>query len=158
MTYTYRGKHPYHEAECRTCEGVAMMKVYGKGFCSLRCSRLGAANPGWKGDEAGYMAAHGRVYRARGKASECIFGDHAGPHDWANLMGDYPDVADYAQMCRSCHARFDAAVKKCLPSKCGSGKHVIDGPETVYSKIRNGGEVRQCRQCAKDRAAEKRKS
>jgi hypothetical protein len=155
MSYIYKGKHPHHLANCKTCGEEALMKVYGKGYCSLRCSRLGAANPGWKGDEAGYLASHGRVYRSRGKASECIFGDHPGPHDWANLLGDYPNVADYAQMCRECHSRFDAAVRKTLPRKCKAG-HEWNSNADMYVKIRNGREVRQCKQCAKDRAAARR--
>ena len=160
MSYIYKDgdkKHPHLRSDCRGGGKSFLMRVGAKGFCSVRCAQSGESNSIWKGSGAGYMAAHGRVYRSRGRADHCLFGDHPGPYDWANLMGDYPDTADYAQMCRSCHAFFDGAVRKCLPSRC-KRDHLIDGRGTVYSGIRNGKEVRQCRQCALDRAAERRGS
>ena len=65
----------------------------------------------WKGDDVGYFAAHARVQRARGAASEyyCEHEDETckGPMDWANLSGNYGDVMDYIPLCRSHHVRFD---------------------------------------------------
>jgi hypothetical protein len=54
-----------------------------------------------------YSTLHYRVRSARGKASihTCACGDPA--EQWANLTGNYADVADYEAMCRRCHVAFD---------------------------------------------------
>lgn len=142
-------KHPYEYKACLTCSEASWIQKR-RTFCSRRCSRLGANNPGWLGDDSGYMAAHGRVYRARGTATSCAFGEHTGPYEWANILGDYPDVADYASMCVSCHRKFDGAKAKCFDFVCSKG-HSFE-KNGFYSKITDKGEVRQCKQCAKDRA------
>lgn len=166
LTYVKRGQYWYkvrddkHPRERRIC--YCGKRFFGRrdkpGFyCSKHCAQMGEHNTVWKGDETGYIAAHGRVYRARGKATTCVFDEsHPGPYDWANLMGDYPDVADYTQMCRACHAAFDGAQSKCLEKTCKRG-HVLND-KTMYKRTRGGKEARQCKQCAKDRAAERRQS
>lgn len=66
-------------------------------------------NPGWKGDDAGKAAFHRRLYARFGKpncCSQCGSVD-ASHYDYANLTGRYEDMADYAPMCRSCHATYD---------------------------------------------------
>lgn len=146
--------HPYEFKVCPTC-GVSDWIQKRRTFCSRRCSRLGSNNPGWKGDDASYMASHGRVYRSRGTADFCVFGDHEGPYEWANLMGDYPDIADYASMCTHCHRRYDGSIAKCFDTICPRG-HSFE-KNGYYSKIKETGEVRQCKQCAKDRAKAQRK-
>jgi hypothetical protein len=73
---------------------------------------------------AGYIAAHGRVYKDLGKASgyDCLCGDAA--TQWAydhqdpnELIGDNGrvkglryslDPAHYLPMCKPCHIKFDA--------------------------------------------------
>ncbi len=120
MPYVYKDgdtKHPYEWKPCQGCGNNALMLVHGKGFCSPSCSKRGKNHPAWKSDAAQltYMPQHTRVYRERGKASVCIFGCQGRKrYEWANLTGNYADTADYAQMCTSCHRRFDYAVKGML--------------------------------------------
>ena len=71
----------------------------------------GPLNPCWKGDKAGYQAMHLRVRTARGNPTSCSICQRSGCIiDWANLSGNYADVADYAAMCRSCHTTYDGRV------------------------------------------------
>lgn len=104
-------KHPYLYGACRGCGQTSLMKVHGAGYCSLTCSQAGSRNSVWAGEDAGYLALHGRIYRILGKASErrCMCGERA--RDWANLTGDYADTYDYTAMCRRCHRRYDNARK-----------------------------------------------
>lgn len=153
--YPKGGKHPHEWINCTSCGERALVRAHGKGFCSVRCAQSGENNSTWRGDDAGYTAVHGRVYRAKSKATSCLFGDHPGPFDWANLLGDYPDTADYAQMCRSCHAGYDNAVRKMQPARCKRG-HSLNGNADYYIRVVGGREVRQCKQCAKDRAKRER--
>jgi hypothetical protein len=82
-------------------------------------------------DRPGYIAAHVRVYRARGRAREhtCPCGAQAA--QWAydhsdlepltemrrNMKGDFvslaysPDPSRYVAMCRSCHVKLDKSNK-----------------------------------------------
>ena len=54
---------------------------------------------------------HLRVKYHRGKAATCVWGcESVTGFQWANLTGDYNDINDYANMCRSCHKRFYLAV------------------------------------------------
>lgn len=73
-------------------------------------NQLGDRNDSWKGDSASYTAFHLRVYKARGKPSECsVCGASApGGYEWANLSGHYEDINDYARMCVTCHKSYDA--------------------------------------------------
>lgn len=80
----------------------------------IKRDQTGAKNHVWTGDNATYLAAHQRVYRARGKASHC---EHCGASDdrmyhWANVSGNYLDVSDFIQLCVSCHRKFDAGKRK----------------------------------------------
>ena len=68
----------------------------------------------WKGDDAGYTAAHERVYRLRGNAASCVWGCEAVRYEWASLMDDITDPWDYAQMCVSCHHKFDNAQRSMI--------------------------------------------
>lgn len=71
----------------------------------------GENNPAWKGDDAGYAAAHRRLHRARGHANNCVqCGSSSDPnirYEWANLTGNYMDIADYDPMCVPCHRAYD---------------------------------------------------
>ncbi len=71
--------------------------------------KKGAENGMWKGDEASYWAMHMRVRTARGKADHClIYGcTDTGPFQWANISGNYGDVADYMPMCCTHHRQYD---------------------------------------------------
>jgi hypothetical protein len=99
---------------------------------------------------------HQRVYTQRGPAVSCVWGCESTKYDWANLMGNYDDVWDYAQMCRECHTRFDGSIGKMMPKMCGAGLHDLSLKENYYSRYKNGKEVRQCKPCAKARAKAKR--
>lgn len=75
-----------------------------------RNPKKGPDNGNWKGDNATYTAYHYRVYTARGTASKCSVcgtSDQTETFDWANLTGNYPDINDYAEMCRKCHRKHD---------------------------------------------------
>jgi hypothetical protein len=115
--YPPGSKSPHEWVTCKACGTEALVRMGGEGYCSKMCAsrhRTGEAHPLWKGDEAGYHPMHARVYRARGKAdhcSQCGRGDDGVLYDWANLTGKYEDIWDYAPMCRSCHAAYDAPLK-----------------------------------------------
>jgi len=74
-------------------------------------SKLGAQNGRWRGDAVGYRAAHSRVRRIRGTASDrfCKCGKIA--YEWANLTSHYTDINDYEPMCRKCHRQYDKTRK-----------------------------------------------
>lgn len=103
------------------------------------------------------MSKHQRQYRALGKADHCVFGCQADRYEWANLNADNDDAGGwgFASMCVGCHRNYDNAIAKCFPKTCSKGHILVQ--ETMYVKIRNGREVRQCKQCAKDRANARRK-
>lgn len=77
----------------------------------------------WKGDEIGYLAAHERVYAARGKASEytCACGadarewayNHDDPNERRQATGRFAgrpystDPEHYTPMCSPCHNTAD---------------------------------------------------
>lgn len=107
--YIYKadGKQPYEYKTCPTC-GETKLLATEKTFCSYRCSKMGALNPQWKGNNAGYLSFHGRVYRRLGVARKqvCSCGERA--DEWANQTGHYEDVSDYKAMCVPCHRAFDA--------------------------------------------------
>lgn len=109
-------KHRYFLRDCEGCGRPCLVRVdaleagHGR-FCSISCAQAEDRHPAWRGDGAGYKAAHDRVYRIRGKAASCVWGCQAGRYDWANLTGDLLNPDDYAPMCRSCHRRYDGAVR-----------------------------------------------
>lgn len=99
---------------CKECGERALARVGGKGYCSRQCAAKGRSGPAstlWRGDNANYFSLHTRVYRARGKASHCErcgATDQRLRYEWANLTGHYEDIWDYEQMCKNCHAAYDA--------------------------------------------------
>jgi hypothetical protein len=130
-------KHPCEWKACETCKLESWIQVRHQ-FCSVKCSRIKENNPQWKGENA----------------VSCVWGCEHTRYEWANLTGNHDDPDDYAQMCSECHARYDGAITKCFDKTCKRG-HMLNN-DTMYVKIRNGKEVRQCKQCAKDRAKERR--
>lgn len=102
-------KHPYEWKACLSCGEESWIQKH-RNYCSYACSKTGPLNPQWKGDEAGYLACHQRVYRERGVAvgcSTCGLDDPDAHYEWANLTGDYHDVNDYSPMCKPCHSAYD---------------------------------------------------
>lgn len=71
-------------------------------------------NDSWRGSGATYAAFHHRVEVARGKPRLCgrCETTDATRYEWANLTGDYADIADYERMCVPCHRRFDIARRR----------------------------------------------
>jgi hypothetical protein len=85
-----------------------------KARIAAKRDQAGERNHVWAGDHPSYLAAHKRVYRARGKACRC---EHCGADDdrmyhWANVSGNYADINDFIQLCVSCHRKFDAAKRE----------------------------------------------
>lgn len=114
------GRTSYAWRICDGCGELRLIKYSNGRFCSRRCiltGKSGADARYWLGGEAGYVAMHGRVYRTRGKATECLWGCQATRYDWASLTGNYGDVWDYAQMCRGCHKRYDGALWMMDPAR-----------------------------------------
>lgn len=72
----------------------------------------GDKNHAWKGDDAGYAAAHLRVSAVRGQPSLCEkCGTADSPRfEWASLTKNYTDVDDYIRLCCSCHHTMDGHV------------------------------------------------
>ena len=106
--------------EWKDCEGCGELRLIGREnkFCSLPCankaalSLTGSDHPGWKGDDAGYMAIHKRLRRERGEAKdqECIFG--CGPaYDWAHNYDELGPSKEYFAACHRCHSRYDRAIR-----------------------------------------------
>lgn len=96
---------------------------------------FGADNPSWKGDGVGYLGAHRRTVRSRGKAAEqqCSHCDQpasewAYDHSDANQLIDKrgrpysPDPAHYLPLCVPCHRGWDSEriarrkAAQCTPS------------------------------------------
>lgn len=76
---------------------------------------VGANNPMWKGDEAGYGSKHDWIKKWHGEPEFCegCGKEEAKKFDWANLSGKYlRDRSDWVRLCRSCHQIHDEARKK----------------------------------------------
>lgn len=76
-------------------------------------------HPRWKGDNAGYVSKHMRIYRWFGKASKCENKNclhKSKVYDWANKSKKYLSKRnDWLMLCRSCHKKYDMtdeAIKK----------------------------------------------
>jgi len=76
-----------------------------------------------------YIGRHQRRQRLLGKATHCSLNpNHLGKYEWANLDHKYsPDEMDYAQLCHSCHVRYD------MGELIINGKSIIDrGGVPIY--------------------------
>ena len=76
-------------------------------------------NSSWKGDAATYAAFHYRLRALFGDPKKCaVCGTETAKHyDYANLTGNYHDMADYKPMCRSCHWKFDSKINNITQAK-----------------------------------------
>lgn len=72
------------------------------------------AHPQWKGENIAYSTLHRWLARVAVKTGACsVCGRSDRSTDWANLSGEYRrDAADFVEMCRSCHRRFDIGRRK----------------------------------------------
>jgi hypothetical protein len=74
----------------------------------------GENNKQWKGDEAGIISLHRRIYWRRGqpkKCEVCGIDKENKRYEWANLTGKYHDISDYKRMCVPCHKIYDRVKK-----------------------------------------------
>lgn len=75
-----------------------------------RKDQRGENNPSWKGDGVGWNGIHWWLRRHHPKAGTCEECGRLGKTDWAFLHHPEPYtrvLSDYAELCRSCHVRFD---------------------------------------------------
>lgn len=91
--------------------------------------QYGPLHPHWRADDIGYLGAHKRVARARGRASaqdcdrcgsparEWAY-DHSDPNEAVGSLGDLSglvystDPQHYLPLCSSCHRQFDIEHKR----------------------------------------------
>jgi hypothetical protein len=98
-------------------------------FCSLSCSKIGAANPnwqgkvakfgadhpGWKGDRVGLDALHVFIHRRLPKPDKCQCCGLVPPVDLANISNEYKrDISDWEWLCRRCHMNKDGRLAKLI--------------------------------------------
>lgn len=75
----------------------------------IKRNQRGACNHMWKGADATYTAFHCRLTNRPDQPTCCQWcGVSDRRLEWANLTGRYADESDYARLCKSCHARYDA--------------------------------------------------
>lgn len=80
----------------------------------------GAAHPNWAGDSVSYIALHAWVVRHKPRTGTCdACGATPVPKkrrvatEFANISGEYRrDVADYRELCVSCHRKADMTDEK----------------------------------------------
>lgn len=120
------------QLECANALGVgrkvienAVKRIGIKSRVAAKRDQWGKKNAGWKGDEAGLVCMHKRLYRAFGQPNKCdVCGatDESKSYDWANLTGNYGDPTDFKRMCRSCHWKYDKKYHNFKGQKGGKGK------------------------------------
>jgi hypothetical protein len=129
--YTKPARKTRREWDARTCcsRDCARRRPKPNVAAALR-GRRGSVTGGWKGNAAGYDAAHYRLVVERGfaKAYVCECGepaqewalnkDRAGDHLREGMTARYPTplpyslvVDDYDPLCRSCHRTRDPRKK-----------------------------------------------
>lgn len=96
-------------------------------------NQRGENNASWKGNDATYAAYHYRVQSQRGRACKCEECGRSAAgikYDWANMTGQYDDVNDYKELCRSCHFKKDGH-RNNLPNRIApkniNKRKIIDG-------------------------------
>jgi hypothetical protein len=136
----------YRERPCECCGELAWMREGRKRgrFCSKACSKRGANNPHWAGDDAEYGGRHERVRAVRGSADHCIHRNSIGCTDpwfeWARIRGADPlDIFNYVPMCKACHSFYDRA------SRQGINHHLAELNDDIVFECRKryylGGET-----------------
>ena len=70
---------------------------------------LAEKNNKWKGDNVGYYALHGWVYRTLGKPEKCKQCSSIIKVQWANKSRTYKrDKNDWISLCFQCHRKYDS--------------------------------------------------
>jgi hypothetical protein len=111
----YRNRYTERACAYEPCSKMTWMQK-NSCCCSHSCAALsqglplagrGENNHNWTGDDAGYSAKHHRLPRA----TSCAFGcEGASKYENAHILGEVGPSDEYTPMCRSCHAKFDAAI------------------------------------------------
>lgn len=79
---------------------------------NLRSSMRLQGRERWRGDNY-YYSTHKWLATHHEKAGACSKCGKEGKTDWANISGEYKrDIADYVELCRSCHVRMDLEKKE----------------------------------------------
>lgn len=96
----------------------------------------------FKGTSAQYRDLHYKIRKMLGVPTVCSFcGDSTRRIEWANLSGEYGlDKDDWAQMCPSCHRRYDGWGD---PTVCKYG-HKLTG-DNLY--VQPNGRYKECKKC-----------
>lgn len=69
----------------------------------------GDKNNNWKGNDVGYFALHGWVYRRLGKAKKCSKCGSEKNVEWANKSHKYKRIiGDWLELCKKCHVKYDS--------------------------------------------------
>lgn len=97
--------------------GLPKCKVCGKQlsrYNAIYCKEhkglayTGDKHPKWKGNNVGYGALHGWVYKELGKATKCKECGSTENVQWANKSHEYKrDIKDWVQLCSKCHLQYD---------------------------------------------------
>jgi len=83
---------------------------------SLKGKGKGETNPGWKGEDAGYIAIHEWVRRNKTRTGRCSNCGKSGRTEWSNVAHSYRrELADYGELCHQCHHRYDVTNGLILP-------------------------------------------
>lgn len=139
--------HYYINRVCKSCGTSIWVRKEREnaGYCSRSCfgkSERGENGNNWKGDDAGYLARHNRVYRIRGNADYCIH--RASGHctneryEWAQIHGTSGlSPYDYVSMCASCHRIYDGNGSAPRPGGQGSKNHNAKLNEDIVREIRS---------------------
>lgn len=90
-----------------------------KARIAAKRDQSGTKNHMWKGTDVSYKGAHDRIYRVRGRATQCSkCGKTEGVIDWANVSGKYYDPQDFVELCRKCHRKFDGYAHPKISFEC----------------------------------------
>jgi predicted DNA-binding protein YlxM (UPF0122 family) len=147
----------HHQRECNTCGKEYVGR--GKYYCSPKCQPrgkhkvgskaliTGKEHPLWK-EDVGYGAVHIWLRNTYGKADSCKFCDSkdAKRYEWALIKGrEYKrNIENFMQLCKSCHAKYDAKKGKESPRWKG-GKNKCE----ICLKLLSGYKEQRCNKCSR---------
>jgi hypothetical protein len=106
-----KGRAPSGSEEARANISAAAKEGWKK---RKRIDQRGELNPNWKGDTVGWNGIHWWLRRNLPKAGCCEECGKKGKTDYAFRHHPEPYTRirdDYAELCRSCHIRFDRACR-----------------------------------------------
>jgi hypothetical protein len=104
--------------KCRSCRLVGNKNTLGRVMSSkqkkeLCVTRIGDANPNWKGTSVGLSGLHSWVKRHLGKPKRCSGCHQVKKLDLANISQKYKrDFTDWEWLCRKCHMTKDGRLTR----------------------------------------------